>query len=162
MVNGNPYDKGFRKKQPSGSYGDFRPVHVRSDGKRYPVDIVYFKTAESGGKVIHPTQKPVDLGRYFIRTYTNPGDIVLDNTFGSGSFLVAALLEGRNFVGIERNRDAELFRKEKIDYLVSATERLGEAWNQMDGKTKESVRVINLIRDFEDGVENLPGTFVDI
>ena len=43
MVNGNPYDKGFRKKQPSGSYGDFRPVHVRSDGKRYPVDIVYFK-----------------------------------------------------------------------------------------------------------------------
>ena len=50
MVNGNPYDKGFRKKQPSGSYGDFRPVHVRSDGKRYPVDIVYFKTAESGGR----------------------------------------------------------------------------------------------------------------
>ena len=162
MVNGNPYDKGFRKKQPSGSYGDFRPVHVRSDGKRYPVDIVYFKTAESGGKVIHPTQKPVDLGRYFIRTYTNPGDIVLDNAFGSGSFLVAALLEGRNFVGIERNRETELFRNEKIDYVVSATERLGEAWNKMDGKTKESVRVINLIRDFEDGVENLPGTFVDI
>lgn len=87
---------------------------------------------------------------------------MLDNTFGSGSFLVAALLEGRNFVGIERNRETELFRKEKIDYVVSATERLGEAWNQMDEKTKESVRVINLIRDFEDGVENLPGTFVDI
>lgn len=90
---------------------------------------------------------------------------MLDNAFGSGSFLVAALLEGRNFVGIERNRDAELFRNEKIDYLVSATERLGEAWNQMDGKTKESVRVINLMQDFEDGVENLPGlllTFDDI
>ena len=36
-----------------------------------------------------------------IRTYTNPGDVVLDNTFGSGSFLVAALMEGRNFIGIE-------------------------------------------------------------
>lgn len=37
-----------------------------------------------------------------VRTYTNPGDIVLDNTFGSGSFLVAALMEGRNFIGMKR------------------------------------------------------------
>ena len=162
MVNGNPYDKGFRKKQPSGSYGDFRPVHVRSDGKRYPVDIVYFKTAESGGKVIHPTQKPVDLGRYFIRTYTNPGDIVLDNAFGSGSFLVAALLEGRNFVGIERNRDVELFKGVKVDCIAVATGRLREAWDNMGEKMKSSVSIINLIRDFEDRTVNFSGTSADI
>lgn len=102
MVEGKPYDKGVRKDQLSGSYGDFHPVHVFSDGKRYPTDIIYFKTAESEGQVIHATQKPVELGRYLIRTYTDPGALVLDNTFGSGSFLVAALLEGRNFVGIEK------------------------------------------------------------
>lgn len=86
MMDGVPYDKGIRKNQLSGSYGDFQPVHVHSDGKRYPTDIIYFKTAESEGKVFHSTQKPVKLGRYFVRTYTNPGDIVLDNTSGSGSF----------------------------------------------------------------------------
>lgn len=110
MTEGEPYDKGVRKNQLSGSYGDFHPVHVHSDGKRYPTDIIYFKTAESEGKVIHATQKPVELGRYLIRTYTNLGALVLDNTFGSGSFLVAALLEGRNFVGIEKNKNVELFK----------------------------------------------------
>ena len=86
MIDGEPYDKGIRKNQMSGSYGDFQPVHVHSDGKRYPTDIIYFKTAESEGKVFHPTQKPVELGRYFVRTYTKHGDIVVDNTSGSGSF----------------------------------------------------------------------------
>lgn len=117
MIDGLPYDKGIRKNQLSGSYGDFQPVHVHSDGKRYPTDIIYFKTAESEGKVFHPTQKPVELGRYFVRTYTNPGDIVLDNTSGSGSFLVAALLEGRNFIGIEKNENVALFKKGDIDYI---------------------------------------------
>lgn len=115
MVEGEPYDKGMRKDQLSGSYGDFHSVHVQSDGMRYPTDIVYFKTSESEGEVIHPTQKPVSLGRYFVRTYTNPGAVVLDNTSGSGSFLVAALLEGRNFVGIEKNADVALFKKDAID-----------------------------------------------
>ncbi len=115
MIDGEPYDKGIRKNQMSGSYGDFQPVHVHSDGKRYPTDIIYFKTAESEGKVFHPTQKPVELGRYFVRTYTNPGDIVLDNTSGSGSFLVAALLEGRNFIGIEKNENVALFKKGDIN-----------------------------------------------
>ena len=44
MTEGEPYDKGVRKNQLSGSYGDFHPVHVYSDGKRYPTDVVYFKT----------------------------------------------------------------------------------------------------------------------
>ena len=77
MVKGEPYDKGVRKNQLSGSYGDFQPVHVHSDGERYPTDVIYFKTAECEGDVIHPTQKPVEMGRYFIKTYTNPGALVL-------------------------------------------------------------------------------------
>lgn len=148
MLNGEPYDKGVRKNQLSGSYGDFHPVHVQSDGKRYPTDIVYFKTAESEGEVIHPTQKPVSLGRYFVRTYTNPGDIVLDNTSGSGSFLVSALLEGRNFIGIEKNTDTTLFKKEEIDYIKIAKERLKEAWNSLSEQEKKPIKKLNLIKDF--------------
>ena len=132
MVQGEPYDKGFRKNQLSGSYGDFQPVHVHSDGKRYPTDVIYFKTAESEGEVIHPTQKPVELGRYFVRTYTNPGALVLDNTFGSGSFLLSALLEGRNFVGIEKNKDVHLFKEKEIDYILAAKRRLYTGWQTLE------------------------------
>ena len=148
MIDGLPYDKGIRKNQLSGSYGDFQPVHVHSDGKRYPTDIIYFKTAESEGKVFHPTQKPVELGRYFVRTYTNPGDIVLDNTSGSGSFLVAALLEGRNFVGIEKNENVALFKKGDIDYIAVTKQRLRDAWNSMSQDVKESLKLLNLLNEF--------------
>lgn len=148
MIDGEPYDKGIRKNQMSGSYGDFQPVHVHSDGKRYPTDIIYFKTAESEGKVFHPTQKPVELGRYFVRTYTNPGDIVLDNTSGSGSFLVAALLEGRNFIGIEKNENVALFKKGDINYITVTKQRLRDAWNSMSQDVKESLKLLNLLNEF--------------
>lgn len=139
MSEGLPYDKGVRKDQLSGSYGDFLPRHVKSDGGRYPTDVVYFKTAESEGTVWHPTQKPVDLARYLIRTYTNPGDLVLDNSFGSGSFLVAAALEGREFCGIEKNEDVHLFKKHAIDYLDVAYNRLIEVCGQESEKNKISL-----------------------
>lgn len=149
MTKGEPYNKGVRKNQLSGSYGDFQPVHVYSDGSRYPTDIIYFKTAESEGKVIHPTQKPIELGRYFIRTYSNPGDLILDNTFGSGSFLVAALLEGRNFVGIEKNKNVELFKKSDIDFIDEAKKRLHKAWIKIDSDIKKTIALINVIEEFE-------------
>lgn len=149
MTTGEPYNKGIRKDQLSGSYGDFQPVHVFSQGERYPIDIIYVKTAESEGPVFHPTQKPIELGRYFIRTYTNPGDVVLDNTFGSGSFLVAALLEGRNFIGIEKNEDVALFKKAKIDYIKVAKERLFFAWSMLTRKQRETIVRSNLIKEFE-------------
>lgn len=128
MRAGTAYDKGVRKNQLSGSYGDFQPAHIRSDGERYPADIVYFKTAESEPErsVWHPTQKPVELGRYLVRTYSNPGDVVLDNAFGSGSFLVAAAMEQRRFIGIERNKEVHLFKNEQIDYVALAADRLAQ------------------------------------
>lgn len=150
MTAGIPYDKGVRKNQLTGSYGDFEPVHVQSDGSRYPSDVVYFKTAESEGEVVHPTQKPVALGRYFIKTFSNPGDIVLDNTSGSGSFLVAALLEGRNFIGIEKNDDIVLFKDKRIDCVEYSISRLRDAWKGLDEEVKRTVRRINLISNFEE------------
>ena len=121
---GIPYDKGNRKSQLSGSYGNFNSAHVKSDGERYPNDVVYFKTAESEGKVWHPTQKPISLGQYLVKTYTNPGDLILDNCSGSGSFLVASAIENRNFCGIERNLDTTLFKKDSIDYIEVSKGRL--------------------------------------
>lgn len=126
MSYGEPYNKGLRKNQLTGSYGNFSPSLVKSEGERYPTDIVYFKTAESEGAVLHPTQKPIELGRYLIKTYTKEGDLVLDNTFGSGSFLISAALENRNFCGIEKNHNATLFKKNDIDYIDLAFNRLKE------------------------------------
>lgn len=124
MRPGESYNKGVRKNQLTGSYGDFDPVLVKSDGGRYPTDVIYFKTAESEGPVWHPTQKPVELGRYLVRTYTEPGALVLDNCFGSGSFLVAAALEGRDAIGIEKNEDVLEFRREAVDLMDIARSRL--------------------------------------
>lgn len=140
MTAGDPYDKGIRKDQYTGSYGDFKPRHVKSNnGERYPNDVLYFKeqdfddydyvyikTAESEGRVVHPTQKPIELGRYLIRTFTNPGDIILDNACGSGSFLLSAILEGRNFIGIEKNEDVLLHKVHPIDYIKICTDRIKE------------------------------------
>ena len=103
MTEGEPYDKGIRKNQLTGSYGEFNPVHVKSEGKRYPTDVVYFKTAESEGKVYHSTQKPVALLEYLIKTYTNDGETVLDNCMGSGSTGVACINTNRRFIGIEKD-----------------------------------------------------------
>ncbi|MCL2380299.1 MAG: site-specific DNA-methyltransferase [Treponema sp.] len=131
MSIGKSYSKGIRKDQYTGSYGNFQPVLVESkDGFRYPNDIVYFKTPESEaeGTVWHPTQKPVELGRYLIRTFSNPGDVILDNTSGAGSFLVSAVLEQRNFIGIEKNQDARLFKEENIDLIKITKERLHNAF----------------------------------
>lgn len=126
MTAGEPYNKGFRKSQLTGSYGDFNSIEVKSEGQRYPSDVVYFKTAESEGKVFHPTQKPVELGSYLIRTYTNKNEIVLDNTSGSGSFLVSAINEGRKFVGIELNEETELHRRKRVDLIDISIKRIKE------------------------------------
>lgn len=121
---GLPYDKGVRKAQFTGSYGEFEPVQVKSEGGRYPTDVIYHKTAESEGPVYHSTQKPVGLGRYLIRTYTKPGDVILDNACGSGSFLLSALEEGRRAIGIELNQDVSAFRKERIDMIEVIRNRI--------------------------------------
>jgi len=131
MGRGEAYNKGFRKKQLTGCYGDFESTEVKSDGSRYPTDIVYFKTAESEGKVYHPTQKPVELGRYLIRTYSNEGDIILDNTCGSGSFLISAILENRKFIGFEKNEGVHLFKNEEIDYIEVCEQRIEDAYTKM-------------------------------
>lgn len=78
-------------------YGGMRNASVQRF-TNYPRSVLHFA---SRGKRLHPTQKPVELLEYLVRTYTDPGDLVLDNCMGSGSTAVAALRAGRRFVGFE-------------------------------------------------------------
>jgi site-specific DNA-methyltransferase (adenine-specific) len=77
---------------------------VNNSGSRQPTSVIQFKP-ERG---LHPTQKPVALMEYLIKTYSNPGDTVLDNCMGSGTTGVAAVNLGRSFIGIEK--DARYFK----------------------------------------------------
>jgi DNA modification methylase len=97
---------GFRPYQTSGqrrqteNYGSFKEQpSLNPDGTRYPKTVLRFNS-ERG---FHPTQKPVALMEYLIRTYTQPGADVLDNCMGSGTTGVACVTTGRQFIGIERD-----------------------------------------------------------
>jgi site-specific DNA-methyltransferase (adenine-specific) len=80
--------------------------------KNWPKNVLEYNT-ERG---MHPTQKPVPLLEYLIRTYTNPGDTVLDNCMGSGSTGVAVKRVGdRHFIGIEQNSEYYEIAKQRIE-----------------------------------------------
>lgn len=81
--------------------------------EKFPTSIIRIDK-EHDGAYYHPTQKPVDLCRYLIRTYTNEGDLVLDNTMGSGTTGVACVKEKRNFIGIELNEEYFKIAQERI------------------------------------------------
>ena len=98
-----------------------------NNGTRYPRSVRYFKTAEAEKTgALHPTQKPVALMEYLIKTYTVKGQVVLDFTMGSGTTGVAAVRTGRRFIGIEL--DAEYFKLAQSRILgeISAREQLKE------------------------------------
>jgi site-specific DNA-methyltransferase (adenine-specific) len=78
---------------------------TENSGYRYPRTVLH---VPSEGSPIHPTQKPVALFEYLIRTYTNPGDLVLDTFIGSGTTAIACINSGRRFLGFER--DPQFFR----------------------------------------------------
>lgn len=104
MTNGTAYNKGVRKEQTDNDvYGSFEQVEVKSEGLRYPRSVQYFKTAESEGKTWHKTQKPIDLCKYIISTYTDEGETVLDFTAGSGTSGIASCELNRNAILIEKD-----------------------------------------------------------
>ena len=118
MWQSTPYDKGTAHR-PTDVYGKQVTTTVKNDtGLRYPRSVQYFKTAESEGKSVHPTQKPVSLMSYLVKTYTNPGDLVLDNAMGIGTTGIAAAKENRSFVGMEIDREYYLEAKRRINDVV--------------------------------------------
>lgn len=104
----------------SGVYGTFggTPQPQRFTG--YPKHLLEFANeATSNKNRLHPTQKPVALLEYLVRTYTNPGETVLDNCMGSGSTGVACINAGRRFIGMEQD----------VGYFVTAANRIEEAYH---------------------------------
>lgn len=80
------------------------------DRGRYPDSILKFKCVHTGSKErVHPTQKPVELFEYLIRTFTIEGQLILDNCIGSGTTAISCLNTGRNYIGFEK--DKEIFDK---------------------------------------------------
>jgi site-specific DNA-methyltransferase (adenine-specific) len=96
--------KGIRRDTRSKNYGACEATGQYDDGgKRFPNSVI---TITNGNRTnIHPTQKPIDLFKYLIRTYSNPGDKVLDCYLGSGSSRIAAYDEDRDFAGFEIDKD---------------------------------------------------------
>jgi len=119
-VNYNPIMTPREKVKTSRVYSssDSNPLKD-NDGKnrtythKYPQSILTFSNAVQKGKV-HPTQKPVALFEYLIKTYTNEGETVLDNCIGSGTTAIAALNTGRYFIGIEKEKKYFDIAKERI------------------------------------------------
>lgn len=89
------------------------------DGTRHPTSVLKFPSIRSQDTV-HPTQKPVELMRYLVASYTNPGDVVLDPFMGSGSTGVAALSLGRRFWGVEKDSAYFAVAARRIQYTPMA------------------------------------------
>lgn len=112
-----------KKSARNGCYGGFSATPTKITHEKYPVSVI--DIPKEHPQQWHPTQKPVALLEYLIRTYTDKGDTVLDNCMGSGSTGVACVNTGRNFIGIEIDKN----------YYAVAVRRISEAkeraeWNQ--------------------------------
>lgn len=102
--------------------GDSNHLQFNKQKKRYdpdfvqPSDVLEFNVVPNRNGKLHPTQKPVELVEYLIKTYSNEGDIVLDNCMGSGTTAIAAINTNRNFIGFELDKN----------YFGIANERISE------------------------------------
>lgn len=118
--------KGVRKADRNGTnYGKFaieRDEKFDDEGKRFPQSVIEFTNGDRTIESDHPTQKSLDLIRYLVTTYSNPGDTVFDGYSGSGTTAVASFLEGRSFIGSENDI--------KHGYFDTSIRRLNAAMSQ--------------------------------
>lgn len=107
------------------NYGNYVAVDnsAESGTQKHPTSLLRFQKTHPS-KALHPTEKPVSLCEYLIKTYTNPGELVLDNCIGSGTTSVAAIRTGRNFIGFEITED----------YCRIANQRNAEAYKTLNSK----------------------------
>jgi site-specific DNA-methyltransferase (adenine-specific) len=107
MRKGKPRYKGHREKSDNSNSNVCNGLRKNADyvfyDSYFPVNIIEIGNTDKRS-LVHPTQKPVALFEYLIKTYTNEGDLVLDNCIGSGTTAIAALRTGRNFIGIEKEQ----------------------------------------------------------
>lgn len=95
---------------------------AKSYDEKHPISILTFSNRGVGDRGTHPTQKPVALMEYLIRTYTNEGDTVMDNCMGSGTTGVACMNTGRNFIGFELDQGYFQIARDRV---LAAKRKLG-------------------------------------
>ena len=117
MGSGEPY---ARTRLNSGNYSyrnSWQQHKTENAGTRYPTSILHIVRPQMGGS-LHPTQKPVALFEYLIRTYTNEGDTVLDPTAGSGTTAVACRKSNRHYICIEKEADYCAIAEKRIKEML--------------------------------------------
>jgi len=115
----NPQKTNGTKYTSGGGYIEHLDSYVEGGNvsfERYPTSIIKFNTEKNKSK--HPTQKPVSLFEYLIKTYTNEGDLVLDNCMGSGTTAVACKQLHRNFIGFETSKEYCNIANKRLDNTV--------------------------------------------
>lgn len=123
-VKGKPnHSKGKVKQCENNNYGDFGFVDNSKElgDMKHPVSIVTFSKPHPS-VAIHPTQKPVELCEWLIKSYTNEGMVVLDNCMGSGSTGIACINTNRDFIGIELNNEYFNLAKDNLNILIQYSE----------------------------------------
>jgi site-specific DNA-methyltransferase (adenine-specific) len=110
-----PYET--KKGHHGSNYGTDKGAVTKSEGERYPLTTIKFNRDSDK---LHPTQKPVALFEYLIKTYSNEGDIVLDNCMGSGTTAVACVRTNRNFIGFETEPTYVEIANKRLDNELEA------------------------------------------
>lgn len=128
------HSRGTKENPTNRCYGRFNNLLTVITDEKFPGSIIRYRK-EHESTVYHPTQKPVALIRYLIRTYTNLGGAILDSCMGSGTTAVAAIRENRNFVGFELNR---------------------EYFDIADRRIRQEQQQLSLSLDFDDTVSYAP------
>lgn len=115
--------KGTTLNNTNNNYGKFKIVDNSDDSDmKYPKSIITIQKPHPS-KSVHPTQKPVELFEWLIKTYTNEGEVVMDNCFGSGTTALACINTNRNYIGFELEEE----------YVNLANERIKQRLNELEG-----------------------------
>lgn len=112
MRKGDPYKTTNNPDKQKGINNEYKKVTTINNGERYPLQTISFNRPRG---TVHPTQKPVALMEYLVKTYTNEGDTVLDFTIGSGTTAIACINTNRNYIGFELAYDYYDIAKQRID-----------------------------------------------
>lgn len=119
MEHGKPYRRGMEDKNSSNYNAVKRLRSGNPTGTRFPRDVLKVSWRSAFGKTLHPTQKPVSLCEYFIKTYSNKGDIILDPFIGSGTTAVAAINTERKYIGFEKEEEYFDIAQNRLEKLAN-------------------------------------------